>query len=141
LKTKDYEKYYPSVSKIESHDKSLEDFLKQCYKSKNIIFIGFSFQDYYVRNFFFNLSKEIEQEQKTSADFYRESGKIYTGKEIKHYLLIDEETSRLYIKKIDGEKETNLVHEYFGNYNITVVIYKTGGYIFLEKLFEALSQR
>lgn len=143
LKKQDYEKYYPSVSNTKSDSKSLEleDFLKLCYKNKYIIFIGFSFQDYYVREFFFNLSKEIEREQKIATELYMESGNVYPEKEIKHYLVIDEEILRFYSEKFGNKKDRNLLHDNFEKYNIYVIIYKKEDYIFLEKLFEFLSQR
>lgn len=134
LKKEDYDKYYPSVSHKGFSDSSLEEFLKICYKNKTIIFIGFSFHDYYLKEYFFNLAKNIELEHKVSSGFYQESGKSYSGREANHFLLIDEETARKHMS-IDN------IHDHFNEFNICVIIYKKSEHIFLERFFEFLIQR
>jgi len=132
LKTEDYDTYYPSVSNKEIHDASLEDFLKYCYKNKIIIFLGLSFQDPYLKKFFFNLAKKIELEKKASTDFYQESGQVYPEKEIKHFYIVDEEILNEF-----GEN----IHHVFNQYKIKLIIYKRGEHIFIEKLFDNIIMR
>jgi hypothetical protein len=134
LKKEDYDKYYPSVSHKDLSDSSLEDFLKICYKNKTILFIGHSFRDNYLKEYFFNLSKKIELEHNVSKDLYQESGKSYSGREPIHFLLIDEETAK-------EHSSIHHIHDYFQEFNIYVIIYKKYDHIFLELLFEFLSQR
>jgi len=135
LKTKDYEIYYPSISNEEKHDASLEEFLKFCYKNKIIVFIGFSFDDFYIREFFFKLAKTIELEQQASMEFYYKSGQVYPENEIKHFLIADEEIlNKKFLKNYSGA-----IHDFFAEFNIYLIIYKK--HIFLEKLFEILSNR
>jgi hypothetical protein len=131
LNEDDYAKYYPSVSQSENSVDSLETFLKKRYQYNMIIFLGFSFSDHYVKEFFFKLAKKIDRENSINASFYAQSGQQYMQEKIRHYLMID------------SDKLTKFgvnMQEIFQNYNICVVIYKAGEHIFLEKLFEHLSQ-
>jgi len=131
LKKSDYEKFYPSVSSITNSSKALEEFLKYYYKNKNIIFIGFSFQDYYIREFFLNLAKEIERENQIHMNLYRQSGGSYAIPEIKHFLIIGSGTSEF--RKFGDEIFNN-----YQSFNIYPIIYHNEQHIFLEKLFEEL---
>jgi len=134
LKQKDYESFYPSVSESNNIDKieKLEDFLKYCYENFNIIFIGFSFDDKYVRDYFFYLAKIIEKEYMRTREFYKQSGQHYSPKEIKHFWIVESGKLENY-----GEK----IHEFFLEANIYPIVYKEGKHIFLEYLFEKLSEK
>jgi hypothetical protein len=132
LKKDDYETFYPSVSNSQDSVDCLENFLKECYKRSSIIFIGFSFRDYYVKEFFFKLAKEIERENKIIIDFFDKSGQSYKDRDIRHFLIVDPEILKEY---------ENKAHDIFENFNIYPIIYKEGEHIFLEKLFEKLSLR
>jgi hypothetical protein len=135
LKKSDYDMYYPSVSKLSGVSiRGLENCLKYFYEHKNIIFIGCSFEDPYVRSFFFNLAKEVEKERLLTNGFYGQGGQSCSYKDLRHYLLIEEGNDFItdYGKDIfPGLRE----------YNIYPVIYQKDKHIFLEYLFKRLSRR
>lgn len=134
LKKSDYDMFYPSVSKQKiSAVKKLEDCLKNFYKYKNIIFIGFSFEDPYVKKFFFDLAKEVEREHRATSSFYSQSGQSCSHREIKHFLLIEE--GNKFIEEYNNEFFSKLK-----NYNLYPVVYQKNKHIFLECLFKKLIQ-
>jgi len=130
LKKSDYDIFYPSVSSSKNSVDSLENFLKGIYKNYCIVFVGFSFSDLYVRDFFFKLAKQIEKENKITGDFYNQSGQVYEVKKLKHFLIVDSKVSKDYGRKF---------HDTFQTFNIYPIIYKDGEHIFLERLYENLS--
>ena len=97
------------------------------------LFIGFSFSDYYVKEFFFNLAKQIGKEDLINAKFVSESGQVHRERIIKHYLIIDEDNE--YFKKYQDK-----IFDELNQFNIYPVIYKKEQHIFLEYLFDKLSQ-
>jgi hypothetical protein len=131
LKEDDYKTYYPLVSKSQQSVDSLEIFLKERFKNNNIVFLGFSFSDYYVKEFFFRVAKDIEKENFINSGFYSQSGQTYQPRKIKHFLIVDAKVLNTYGFDI---------HSFFQEFNIYPVIYKEGKHIFLEELFEVLSQ-
>jgi len=132
LKKSDYDTFYPTVSGSQDSVDSLENFLKDCYKNCHIVFFGLSFHDYYVKEFFLNLAKEIEREDKIVSGFYTQSGQSYPGKDIEHFLITDAGI----LDEYEGR-----THDFFQEINIYSIIYKSGKHIFLEKFFEGLAQR
>lgn len=131
LKKNDYDTFYPSVSNLtNSVNSSLEDFLKVCYKERNIVFLGFSFDDRYVRKYFFKLAEETQMASLAAEKFYNQSGQPYETETIYHFLIID---AKILKKRPD-------VVNLFEKKNIYMIVYKTGEHIFLEKLFETLSK-
>lgn len=135
LKKSDYDTFYPSVSnEVKSAVRELEDCLKYFYKRKNIIFIGFSFEDPYVRKFFFNLAKEVDIERRATSNFYSQSGQSCSNREIKHFLLIEE--GNKFIEEYSDEIFFRLK-----DYNLYPVIYQKNKHIFLEYLFKRLTSK
>lgn len=132
LKKSDYDMFYPSVSNPPvSSVKNLEDCLKYFYERKNIIFIGCSFEDPYVRSFFFNLAKEVERERRSTSSFYGQGGQSCSYKDLSHFLLIEE--GNKFIEEY-GENLFDKLREHY----IYPVIYKKDQHIFLEYLFKRL---
>lgn len=132
LKKNEYETFYPSISGSSNGVDHLEIFLKKQYMNNNIIFLGFSFDDYYVREFFFKLAKVIERENKIVSDLYNDSEQSHRTKNIKHFLLISDNVLKVHSLKI---------HDVFQEFNIYPIVYKSGHHVFLERLCEVLSQR
>ena len=128
IKTEDYDYFYPSVNK-KNGIPILEDFLSEIFTEKNIIFCGFSFDDFYLENFisYLHAMKPIEN---------------------CHYWLLSEsvEAFREIMKKADeynragkSDEATAVVSSFFhGKMNIKPIVYKQGEHIFIEKLFEIL---
>jgi len=131
LRKTHYDMYYPSVSG--KGNCCIEDCLKHYFKNKSIVFIGFSFSDKYIKQYVFNLSKEIERNNMINANMFDQYGKVYTPENIRHYLLIDSENDEY--KKIKDE----IFNEY-KDYYIYPIVYKSNKHIFIEKVFELLSQ-
>lgn len=130
----DYDTFYPSISGCkELANCQLENFLKDRYRYNSIIFLGFSFDDCYVREFFERVAKDIDREQKIATDFYSQSRKVYEKRSIKHFLVIN--------AGVLADKLGIDIHDEFEAMNIYSIIYKDGQHIFLEKLFQNLDRR
>jgi|GEM_PF-2980576 len=132
LRKSDYEKFYPSVSNStinSSHQ--LESFLEERYRNNNIVFIGFSFDDPYVKRYFFELSKKVDAENPLHARFYDESGASYQPAKVKHFLIVDASILRKY---------SSDVHELFVQHSIYPIIYSSEDHVFVEELLETLSE-
>ena len=134
LRKSQYEKYYPSISNLRNGPKCIENCLRYFFINKNIVFIGFSFADKYVRDCFFKLSKDIEYEKMEHQSLYSQEGKVYNSRQKEHFLIVDSEN------KIWQKKKKQIFQEY-EQYNIFPIIYKLGDHVFLEKLFEYLSEK
>ncbi|MHA1343952.1 MAG: SIR2 family protein, partial [Promethearchaeota archaeon] len=133
LRKNQYDKYYPSVSGLNNYSKCIENCFRFFYKNKNIIFIGFSFADRYVREYIFKLSKELKNENLLHQSIYSEEGKIFYPKQSSHFMLIDTNTD-IWLK------EKSNIFKKFEEYNIFPIIYQSGLHIFIEQLFEYLSR-
>jgi hypothetical protein len=132
LKKSDYDMFYPSVSKsVGTSVRGLEECLKYFYGHKNIIFIGCSFEDPYVRSFFFDLAKEVERERLATSSFYGQGGQSCSFRDLRHFLLIEEGN-----KFIEGYGEE--LFPKLKEYCIHPVIYQKDKHIFLEYLFKRL---
>jgi len=116
VKKEDYDYFYPSVSQ-KIGIPILENFLERIYKEKTIIFIGFSFSDYYIREFFLHLAKN--------------------GKELcrKHFWITND-TCSFYTK----EKILNF-YEYWEQFNIFPIVYNHKYDIFVEELIALAGKR
>ena len=66
FKTDDYEKYYPSVSQ-KTGAKDVEEYLKYIFKNYTIVFVGFSFNDFYIRNAFKNTYMELKRSDEIAS--------------------------------------------------------------------------
>lgn len=136
LKKSDYDIFYPSVSKkTEGSIKTLEECLKHYFVHKNIIFIGFSFEDPYVKSFFFDLAKEVENERLATDSFYDQGGRSCSHRELKHFLLIEEDHK--FIEEYGKKELFSKLKEYY----LYPVIYKKDKHIFLEVLFKHLIRK
>ncbi len=132
LKKSDYKYFYPTVSG-NSGIPIIESFLEYLYRNKRIIFIGFSFTDEFITDFIKTLSSRI--------------------KNTNHFLLIDE-NAKIYQENLrlvekyknannpkEAEQQKNRFYsDYKENFNLSVIIYKSGHHKFLEDLFNELEQ-
>lgn len=134
LKKSDYETYYPSVSNKEDCDDSLEDCIKRFFKEKNIMFIGFSFTDEYIKNFLFGLAKKNEIARIATSELYSQSEQVYNPRCKSHFLIMDSSNKEW------KEKKEKLFEE-LQQFNIFPIIYKSNQHIFLEYLFDLMSRR
>ncbi len=131
FKSTDYDKYYPSISNNIESSSCIEDCIRHFYGNRHIVFVGFSFEDAYLRKYVFRLAKDIEKENRVHQSLYRQSGQVYPRKQISHFLIIDTNT-RVW------EENKHKIFDKFKEFNIYPVVYKGGQHIFLEKLFESL---
>lgn len=131
LRKSQYEIYYPTISKIDDSSGELERLLDYYYRNKSIVFIGFSFSDFYVREYFFAKAKEIKRENLINKGFVVEAGKTYHEESIKHFLLIN--TNNKYFVQYGAK-----IFDWLQEYNIYPVIYSGDKHIFLEMIFERL---
>lgn len=128
IKTEDYDYFYPTASK-KNGIPILEDFLSEIFTNKNVIFIGFSFNDFYLEKFLSHL---------------------YAVKPFKgyHYWLLSESMDIYHevIQRAEEYKKSDLtdkanaeISDFFhGKMNIKPIVYKQGEHIFVEKLFQKL---
>ncbi len=128
----DYNYFYPTISNKKGIP-ILETFLKHLYQNKCLVFVGFSFSDPYIRDYFKYLTKTIPDIQ------------------CDHFLIIDEDVQiyKDFADKADKYKQSGLLveadhkqHEFYNyiikEYNIHPIVYKSGVHIFAENLFESL---
>lgn len=116
----DYKYFYPTISK-ENGANIIEDFLKKFYATTNIVFIGFSFMDTYVLDYFLYLNKNSNEKKK-------------------HFWLIDP-SNQYYqnLKKID--KSGAKFYEYFEKHlNIYPIVYRENFHEFCGDLFFELNK-
>ena len=131
FKKSDYDLFYPSVSKNKDGLYWIENFLKEIYRTWNIVFVGFSFKDYYLKKFFFEVKNSIIKEHMIYSDHYSTTNQVTNvGKTIpKHFWLIDNSSELEYNDELFKKYEEK---------NILPIIYKEEQHVFLEKLFEYL---
>ncbi len=115
LKEDDYNKYYPSVIG-EKGSIFIEQYLRYIFKEFTIVFIGFSFNDYYLREIF----KIIFNELKISDEIASEKPNYLPRiQKIKHYCFLKKPNSK-------NEKELSyfdVLIKQLEEINIKVIIY------------------
>jgi hypothetical protein len=93
LKTDDYATFYPSVSGTQGST-VLEDYLKYLYLNHTLVFIGFSFNDRYMREALRAIHRRIAEEDKIHASL---SSRYEPRLErVQHYA---------FLQQYDGERE------------------------------------
>lgn len=130
IKEEDYQYFYPTVSQKDGIP-ILESFLKKLYTDKHILFLGFSFNDPYIYNYFAHLSKALPKRNK-------------------HFWILDEGTEpyfeiadkmEKYAEKglmVEAKKVAYDFHKQFAGMDIYPIVYKRGEHIFVEMLLEQL---
>lgn len=98
LKEDDYKRYYPSISG-EDGARDIEDYLKYIFKEHTIVFIGFSFKDYYIRETFKRIYKELEVSDQIASD---KPGYVPKLQTVEHYC---------FLKKEDNSNYNTLIQE------------------------------
>ncbi|HKR06184.1 MAG TPA: SIR2 family protein [Bacteroidia bacterium] len=132
LRKGEYDAFYPSVSGMKTNTfDTVESFLKGIYKNKNIIFIGFSFQDKYVKDYFFKLSNLVLTEMQNLKALYDDS----TASNMKEHFWLMDANPKLF--KTYGDN----IHDFFEKNKIFPILYNESEHIFIEKLFEFLSYK
>ena len=102
FKQEDYEKYYPSVTSKDGA-KDIEDCLKYLYRYHTLVFIGFSFQDYYIRETLKKIYKELEKSDEIAKG---KPGYIPVTENIVHFCFL-----KNYKKEEEREKFKFLIKE------------------------------
>ena len=128
IKEEDYNYFYPSISNKPGFP-ILENFLKEVFYKRSVIFVGFSFDDHYIEDFL----------------RYLYSLKPFPNT---HYWLIDEsaDSYRDIINKVSEltklgknvEASAKKTTFYDGQLNIKPIVYKKGSHIFVQRLFDKL---
>ncbi len=128
----DYRYFYPTIGNAGGFP-VLEDFIKYLFVTKSLVFIGFSFADAYVREYFRHLAKTVHSTK------------------IRHFLLIDEDV-KFYRDFVDratqfeklgrSDEARSEVDRFYGyvmkEFRIYPIVYRRGYHIFMERLFELL---
>jgi len=130
IKLEDYEYFYPTVSK-KAGIPILEDFLSKIFETKTLVFVGFSFDDYFFSDYLIYLSdtvtparkhfsllgesSEVYDRIRTKVDEYKKAGKDKTA---------DDEMSRFFQ----------------GFYGISPIVYKEDSHVVIEDMFDELEK-
>lgn len=99
FKTDDYEQYYPSVSQKNGAN-DVEEYLKYIFKNYTIVFVGFSFDDFYIRTAFKNIYMELKRSDKIASAKRDYSPRL---SKIQHYA---------FLKRIDFGNNKYLIENY-----------------------------
>lgn len=127
FRKKEYELFYPSISGDPDGIDWVEKFIEELFRQWNILFVGFSFNDRYIRELLFKIKEKLEKEFTLFNNKYPHSDLRLTKK---HYLLIS------------YKKEYEPIEGYikdFNKINIYPIIYNENEHVFVEKVFEELS--
>jgi len=129
IKLEDYEYFYPTVSKKYGIP-ILEDFLSRIFISKTLVFVGFSFVDYYFCEYLIYL------DQTTTLDI-RHFSLLGDSSEVYRECRSKEDE---YIKVGDKKNADKVVSEFFdGPYGIRPVVYKES-HVVIEDLFDEFNR-
>jgi hypothetical protein len=129
----DYDYFYPTVS-LKNGIPILENFLRELYSRRNILFLGFSFSDNYVFSYFKHLSKETPTRithfwiLDESNPFYSDSWK--KAQEFRKHDLVTH-----------ADMAINAFYNEFSSMCIYPIVYKRGQNIFIEKLIVELGRK
>jgi len=138
FKKEEYDSFYPSVSKKQPCSRNLESFLERLYREKIIIFLGFSFRDCHLKEYFTKLANQIKDEEKINRQLHNISNYENDKKKIKHFLIISEDTIRI-INQQNKFKEIKEFCDKYESINLKTIIYKKQQHIFIEDLLDKLS--
>jgi NAD-dependent SIR2 family protein deacetylase len=100
FKTDDYEKYYPSASPTEDGAKDVEDYLKYIFKNYTIVFVGFSFDDRYIKKSLKNIYMELKRSDEIGSAKPSYSSRL---DKIRHYA---------FLKSVDSGNNDHLIESY-----------------------------
>ena len=147
FKITDYSKYYTALEGGE--ESIIEKALKGLYiGSKSIVFVGFSFEDKYVRGSFDRIFQEMKEDKQLRVD------------QIKHYAIIeyavrgDEQRRRQLLncanmfeegsvdfREAEELKKSIKIEKQLRNINIEVIRYQHGNHLEVEKMFEQIAKQ
>lgn len=106
FKRSDYETYYPSVTNNLKGDNCLETYLEYIYSKHTIVFVGFSFDDVYLRNCLKIIKQRLIERD---ARCYDKLGRSEVVPNIRHYAFmqkLDRKAKEYNIRKrIENELE------------------------------------
>jgi len=152
FRTEDYAKYYSKLNR--GRESCVEKILSNIYRNPKeaIVFIGFSFDDEYIKRTFARINKEIKNEHLMNIN--NPSFRPYLSY-IKHYALLscevqedntNEPTWRtknpdLIKKKTKEWENEKKLNEELKNMQINVWRYSKGKHIELKPLFDEIAQR
>lgn len=99
FKMDDYEKYYPSVSQKNGAN-DVEEYLKYIFKNYTIVFVGFSFNDFYIRTSFKNIYMELKRSDEIDSAKPSYSPQL---DKIQHYA---------FLKRVNFDNDKYLIENY-----------------------------
>lgn len=135
LRKKEYLGFYPKDDFSQPDHDGIKVLLKQCYIESNILFIGFSFKDIYVKRMFNLISEEYERNQLIEKSIFITNKKHAEVSKILHFLLLPYEADRLLITNRNNKKEYNRhFFDELEKMQIKPIIYKD--HTFVEILFD-----
>jgi hypothetical protein len=105
FKRDDYEHYYPSVANNPDGDRCLETYLEHVYNGRTIVFVGFSFDDVYMRQCLRDIHRRLVARDRRSA--YK-IGRTEVVPRIRHYAFMPEVGPTAKEQKIGMEVEGQL---------------------------------
>lgn len=133
IKSEDYDYFYPSIGINSGGIPILEEFLTEVFTKKSIIFVGVSFDDKYVDNYF----RYIAARETLRYPHY-----WLLSESAESYRAIEQKSNELRKRKDFGEAEDVLSKFYTGELNIKPIVYKDVNnesyHVFSQRLFERL---
>jgi len=137
LRKCDYNRYYPNVSKKKAGSQNcIIHCLRTFYQFNNIVFIGFSFDDNYVKECFYAIAKQVQLEYEESQNRYDIACRPGPRKnQIRHYLLVSENTAKDWL-----QKNSISIFKEFEPLNIYPIIYSKNRHLFIYDLFNKLDR-
>ena len=93
FRKEEYDKYYPTISKKKEHTSDqLESFLYYVFSSINLVFIGFSFGDWYLRDYYKDV---IKRNLNNRVEHLNTFGKVYPYTEVEHFAILENDKNHI----------------------------------------------
>lgn len=128
FRTSEYVRNYPALSGV-SEESKVEQILKYIYEKKKVLFVGFSFKDYYITRTLERIHSALDEDKL---------------RQIKHYALLeqlvspDEKDPRVRNEAVRQEKQDE---DFLGNLNIKAVWYPYQDHVQIENWLKLVRQR
>jgi hypothetical protein len=147
FKITDYSKYYTALEG--GKESIIEEALKNIYIGfKAIVFVGFSFEDKYVRGSFdriFQKMKEDKQLRVGQIKHYAIVEYAVRGDEQRRQQLLNSATTfnegSVDFREVEELKKSIKIEEQLRNINVEVIRYQHGNHLEVEKMFEQIAKK
>lgn len=131
------EREYKRVYKHVGGAGDVHECIKHFFRHHHLLFVGFSFDDPYVKGCVERIAAELEQSDQIYKKQQRDYGRDYSPREQRHFLLIDSGPENAIWHGRGQDKEY-----YFADWHrlgILPIVYEAGRHVFLQYLFEELA--